>query len=184
MRLFFALEPAKSAVGPISGVQNDLQRLIRHDAVRWVPERNWHVTVHFLGDVDEERCERLIDAMALLPALPMEFTLWALGVFPSNEQPRAVVLRLADMRTDGFRLHQAHFPILLREGIPVNPRPWRPHVTLAHIRPGRSGFFSPDFSHVHVPQYTFPVERLTLFESIIGTGARYVPLASIDLPRS
>lgn len=183
MRLFFALEPAKTAIGIFSGVQNDLQRLVRHEAVKWVPESRWHVTVHFLGEVSEEASEHLIDAMGLLFLTSLEFTMWALDVFPSLEEPRAIVLRLADMRTDAFRLHQDLIPIILREDLPVSPHPWQPHITLARVRPGRSGFFA-DVSHIHVPQYTFPLSRLTLFESVLGKGIHYVPLASIDLPRS
>ncbi|MEK7108073.1 MAG: RNA 2',3'-cyclic phosphodiesterase [Patescibacteria group bacterium] len=183
MRLFFALEPAKTAIGVLSGVQNDLQRLVRHEAVKWVPESRWHVTVHFLGEVSSAAGERLMDAMGLLLLAPLEFTMWSLDVFPSWDEPRAIVLRLADMRTDAFRLHQDLIPIILREDLHVSPHPWQPHITLAGVRPGRSGFFA-DVSHIHVPQYTFPLSRLTLFESVLGKGIQHVPIASIDLPRS
>ena len=182
-RLFFAMEIADSAIPTILSIQEGLRRCVRDDRVRWVPEQKWHVTTHFVGDVSEEKKEQLIEAMALLPHEPIALTTWSIDVFPSTDKPRALVLRLADMSTAAFEAHAAHIPILLREEIAVNPRPWMPHITLGRVRPGL-GQLKVHLERVHIPQYTFSVKSITLFESILGSTVRYAPLASVDLPRT
>lgn len=182
-RLFFAMEFAGAAVPVITEIQHGLQRCVRDERVRWVPEDRWHITTHFLGDATDQVVEELIDAMALLPQDPIQLTTWGVNVFPSTEKPRALVLRLADMTTAAFEAYHAQIPIILRAGWEIDTRPWKPHVTLGRIRPGR-GHVRVNLEPVHVPQYEFSVTQITLFESHLGPKVRYVPLASIDLPRT
>lgn len=143
----------------------------------------WHITTHFLGDVTREQEDALIDAMSLLPQAPVTFTTWELDVFPSRQQPRAFALRLADVTTEAFKQQHAQIPIILRAGLQVDSRPWKPHVTLGRIHTGRSQGRLAEIERIHVPQYTFNATQLTLFESNPQSKVRYAPLASIDLPR-
>lgn len=182
-RLFFALIPTANAITAIKPLQHDLQRHIRGDFVRWVPEHQWHITTHFLGEQPERIADELADAVSLLPKTPITFTCWTLDVFPNRENPRTLVLRLADPSADGFKMHQAHYPIMLRAGVSPDTRPWKPHITLGRIRAGRSGFTA-DLGQIHVPQYTFSIEKIALFESILEGGVRYHQLARRFLYRA
>ena len=182
-RLFFAMEFAGASIPVMKEIQHSLQRCVRDERVRWIPEDRWHITTHFMGEATPDRTEELIEAMALLPQDPIKLTTWGVDVFPSTEKPRTLVLRLADMTAAAFEACHAQIPIILRAGFEIDTRPWKPHITLGRIRPGR-GKVSVNLEPVHVPQYEFSVTQITLFESHLGPKVRYVPLASIDLPRT
>jgi 2'-5' RNA ligase len=85
-----------------------------------------HLTLHFLGEVARARLPPLREALAL-PFAPFTLrlarpALWrgGIAVLEPERVPR--------------RLHQVHFALaeaLRRIALPVEDRPWRPHVTLA-----------------------------------------------------
>lgn len=122
-RLFLALWPSPET----------LERLRAFKAsctwsagARLTPDRNLHVTLHFIGDVERERVPRLVDAFAEPTAdVALRFDereLWGRGlaVLVASEVPDA--------------LSQLHSELALRLNqleLPVESRPYRPHVTLA-----------------------------------------------------
>jgi 2'-5' RNA ligase len=56
-------------------------------AVAWVPPRNLHVTLHFLGDQSEERLAEAEAALADAAAgsAPLDVTFHGIGAFPGLE---------------------------------------------------------------------------------------------------
>ncbi len=95
------------------------------DARRYAPA-DWHVTLHFLGDVAIERVPAIVDGVAV-PVEPCELLLdqpqrWprGLAVVCASRMPEA----LLDLHT---RLSHA----VSRLGLNVEARPYRPHLTLA-----------------------------------------------------
>src|SRR6185295_9695923 len=71
-------------------------------AVAWVPPRNLHVTLHFLGEQSEER---LVEAEAALAdaaagSAPLDVTFHGVGAFPGLERPRILWVGLAQGALD------------------------------------------------------------------------------------
>jgi 2'-5' RNA ligase len=132
MRLFVALDIPDHAVAYISNMQRQLRQAIRAD--RWQPLHNLHLTLHFLGDVDESLLPQLREDMDLVSAIIEPFTLRAgsLGVFPDKARPRVLWLGL-NGQTDALK--QLHLLLGkrfdLHEGVRYDKRPYRPHITLA-----------------------------------------------------
>ncbi|NQV12117.1 hypothetical protein HQ524_02025 [Candidatus Uhrbacteria bacterium] len=181
--LVFAFELPEAAIRTIESLQHDLQRHIRGPLVRWTSPEAWHVITHKADNVSEKTAQNLRDAMSLFRKEPVSFTLWALDVFPNVQNPKKLVLRLADPTATGFNLHGSHVPMLLREAVEVNARPWQPHITLGSIAGGRSGF-NANLSSIHVPQETFQIPKLTLFEYFRDSSVRYEPIRKLSLPRT
>ncbi len=181
-RLFFAFELPGRAVQTIESLQHDLQRKLRGPLIKWTSPDSWHITTHFVGEVDDVVANNLADAMSLIPTDAVSFSPWALDIYPSKERPRYIVLKLADPSASGFKMHQAHFPILLQENVAVDTQPWSPHIALGKIQTGRNGF-SPNLSEFHIPQETFTVPKLTLFETKRNHDVRYHPIECRNLPR-
>ena len=136
-----------------------------------VPPQNLHVTLCFLGDVDEGRLERLAHALEdkVDAPLGLEVTfdepLWRADgamtwLVPSS--PPDALLAL------GKRVRG----VAGRAGIRVDKRTFRPHVTLAR-RVDR-----PPPAPLSSPSVTCRFERVTLFESVLDRhGVRYRDLA-------
>lgn len=132
MRLFVALAIPQEAVAYINRVQKELKREIRAD--RWQPLHNLHLTLHFLGEVDERLLPAIQQDMeivsAIIPSFPLQ--LGRLGVFPHEMSPRILWMGL----TGNLKaLEQLHLLLgkrfQLHPELPFDKRAYRPHVTMA-----------------------------------------------------
>lgn len=100
---------------------------------RWIEESDYHVTLRFLGDIDADVAEDVLEALsALRPRPPVPVTLDGLGAF-GGDRPRALFASvvqepaLMDLQAEQERL-------VRRAGVPPETRRFTPHVTLARLR--------------------------------------------------
>ena len=128
VRLFLALWPGAAQQAPIAQAQH---------AWAWPPRArchalaDWHVTLHFIGQVPLQRlagiraglqvaappCELVLDQPALWPH--------GLAVCEASATPPALA-----------QLHARLGDALRALALPVDSRPWRPHLTLARNAQG------------------------------------------------
>ena len=128
------------------------------------PER-LHMTLHFIGDVARDRVEALRAALRDVPVEPMDFVLDASALWRrdvASLRPRRVPAALP-------RLHEAVGAALVAQGIEIERREWRPHVTLAR-RAGDATAPPEPFSLRWRP------DGFVLVESELRPPARYVVL--------
>lgn len=129
LRLFIALWPSDEVRSGIAQWQSQWAWPERAAVVR--PER-LHLTLHFLGDVAPERVLELKYELAPVPTPRFELhfgrpELWQHGI---------AVLRPDHSPTQLRGLHARIGLALSRIGLPVEDRPYRPHVTLARRAAG------------------------------------------------
>ncbi len=98
-------------------------------AARGGPER-WHVTLHFLGAVPCAHLPELLTALQR-PFDPFAFELGHVVAWPRG----LVVVEPAHAVRALQELHAGLGAALQRAGLPVEPRPFEPHVTLARRAP-------------------------------------------------
>ena len=108
-------------------------------AVAWVPPRNLHVTLHFLGDQSEER---LADAEAALAdaaagSAPLDVTFHGIGAFPGLERPRILWVGLAHGALEVRRLQARVTDALAVRGFGKEERAWHPHLTIGRVHDER-----------------------------------------------
>lgn len=60
------------------------------EGARWVPSENLHITLHFIGDVSEDRLEDIVAALDDVGASRLSITLDGAGFFGSRGRARAV----------------------------------------------------------------------------------------------
>lgn len=144
-----------------------------------VPPENLHVTVRFLGDVDEERLPEVLGALrtgvAAVPPGPAEVS--GVGAFPTPARPRVVWCGVTDTAGTLTRLEGAARDALLPLGFPPEDRPYHPHVTLARVRDGRvgrdlAGRLSELIDGAPPRCGAVPVDHLTVFHSTASRGDR------------
>jgi 2'-5' RNA ligase len=122
-RLFTALWPTPAVRAALALCQDTWTW--PRQAARVKPDQ-FHVTLHFLGDVPDERVPELAQALRL-PFEPFTLDLGEPEVWPNGVavvQPYATPSALQ-------RLHAALGVRIASLGLPVESRPYRPHVTLA-----------------------------------------------------
>lgn len=185
VRLFVALdlpEEVRQRVVEWGGEQ------LSEPVLRPVPEEALHITLAFLGYRAEREVGRIAEVVreAAGPAPWIEL----LDPEPLPSRGRARLYALPAV-SPGAEVLQAGVEQGLVEGRFYKPekRPFWPHVTVARVRPEARGSRRP--AAVTAPPETLPASlrepflgvRLTLYRSELKpTGARYVPLAPIELP--
>src|SRR5690606_29007465 len=96
-----------------------------------------HLTLAFLGGLTDLQREELANTLpALAPALP-ELSFTGVEIWPGPQRARVQVATFA-LPEALKELVQRLNPLLVDMGLPVDSRPFRPHVTLARFAHGRS----------------------------------------------
>src|SRR5439155_10607209 len=107
--------------------------------VSWVRAENLHVTIRFLGSVDEATLGRAREALeaATAPAAPFTLALGGFGGFPSPRAPRVIWVGVTRGSEALAELHAGLERALAARGIPPESRGFHPHVTLGRARDPR-----------------------------------------------
>ncbi len=172
MRLFLGFPPAHSE----RDIYSLCQRLELPDALplRWVPPENWHITLVFLGEV-QERSLAVLDRL-LAPILedspPLPAPLVALEWFPSPLKPRMLTLKV-EASEPLMGLQAEVVSALRREGFHSERRAYRPHMTLARLKGSRRLVDPPAL--LPITPIREELTELVLYESH-RRERRYVPL--------
>ncbi|WP_075880423.1 RNA 2',3'-cyclic phosphodiesterase [Vreelandella massiliensis] len=166
MRLFRALEPAaelRDALGRLA------PQARRHCGGRRVPDENLHLTLAFLGEVDEARAERLSRWVSRLRPSPGS---WTLDTFGSFRGPGIVWAGGSHPDPLLGGLHHRLWDELALQGFAPPAKAYTPHVTLVRRADSLDTSALPDFElHWHYHQVTLILSVLT------DEGPRYYPLA-------
>jgi RNA 2',3'-cyclic 3'-phosphodiesterase len=157
-------------------------------ALRPGAAENLHITLTFLGNRPEEDGARVAAAIAQCRAPAPRVELLNPVGRPPRGRPRLFAL---PARSPGAERIQARLSqILVSEGLyEPEKRPFWPHVTVARVRAEGRGSRRPK-AVLNVPLELSPelrqpcfCRRLTLYRSELQpSGARYVPLAQVQLP--
>jgi len=126
-RLFTGLEIPADIAFALS-----LKRGGLHGA-RWIDAENYHITLRFIGDVDNATAADVEASLERLAnSLPFTVRLTHLGGFGGNK-PHALYVGI-ELNDTLARLQAAHERLLQRIGLPPEGRKYTPHVTLARLR--------------------------------------------------
>lgn len=184
-RLFVALDLPD---GIREGIVAWGEEALADPALRPVPVESLHITLAFLGHRPEKEIERIAEAVRdSAGAAPLVELL-----DPVQRPPRGRArLFVLPALSPGTEVLQAELEQRLVEGGFYEPekRPYWPHVTVARVRPEARGskrpavVFDPPAKLPEALSEAFLGVRLALYRSELKpTGARYVPLAQIELP--
>jgi len=99
---------------------------------RWSQPENLHLTLRFIGEVDQAKARDIDSMLAALDVPSFDVTLKGAGEFGGKE-PNAV---WAGVAPNAALMHLAAKieSALQRMGMPADPRKYTPHVTLATLR--------------------------------------------------
>jgi 2'-5' RNA ligase len=149
IRAFLAVELSQELQAGIATVQQELKHRIEPELKRdmrisWTQPASIHLTLKFLGDMDEEAIDPLLVVVeqAIGSQIAVNVPLERLGAFPRPQSPRVLwvgPLENWDRGAEAKRIAEIHGAIeqaceglrFLRE-----TKPFSPHLTLARIRVG------------------------------------------------
>lgn len=136
---------------------------------RWVEPENYHITLRFIGDVDDRIAHEIGSMLDQVNRHGFELRLDGLTSF-GGRKPRAVVAAVPTVPALS-ELQAEHERLMQRIGLEPEGRKYTPHVTLARLR---------DSSNRQVADYlaergpfrsaNFPVGRFVLFSARASVG--------------
>lgn len=125
-------------------IQRDAVRLIdrlrqESDGIKWVPADNLHLTLKFLGDVENTEVPQVCDVLHRIAAHfdPFDLVFAGTGGFPTIERPRVLWIGVQDQSGALCRLVGQLEAALADLGFKPEPRDYRPHLTLGRTRSSR-----------------------------------------------
>jgi 2'-5' RNA ligase len=176
MRLFVAIEVPE---GPREEIRRRLQAVRGQlPPARWVDPEAIHLTLIFLGAIDEAALPALSAALAGAAAAhpPFSLALVGGGTFPPRRPARVAWIGVEAGPTLAALQADVSAAAVRAVGYEPESRPYHPHLTLARCpenwpRPAIETFAAAFSGPVGEP---FQVSRVALFESQLGKGgARY-----------
>jgi 2'-5' RNA ligase len=168
-RLFFAIWPEPATREALRHWAKPLKKQL---PARWVRPEHYHLTLAFLGPVPLAQIEPLQQLAAALPFAPFELALPRLEFWP---RPQVLCLASTETPPALAQLVTAINGVAAQLGLPVERRPFRPHLTLArkvHCAPPATP----------VPPLAWPVREYCLVESRLSkAGPNYRVLRRFGL---
>lgn len=138
IRTFIAVDLGKTIRDRAIALQEKLART--GTEVKWVEPENLHVTLLFLGEVDDRElpkvCRIVADGARNQP--PFLLSIETLGCFPNPRRPRVVWIGVGEGTQPLTSLHDALETPLLELGYRREERRYTPHITLGRVKSDRS----------------------------------------------
>ena len=162
-RIFIGLEVPTDIGASLSMLPGGLP------GARWIEPENYHITLRFIGDVDDALAREIAYLLGQVRRRSFELRLDGLSSF-GGRKPRAVVANVAPSQAL-MDLQAEHERLMQRVGLDPEGRKYTPHVTLARLRDSSSrqvaDYLSERGSFRSAP---FRVERFVLYSSRDSVG--------------
>jgi len=141
---------------------------------RWTAPEKAHLTLVFLGEVAEEKLPSIEQELTGLDVPTLHLRITGLGSFPRS----GILFAEVDPAPALLSLQKQVEERMAHCGFPSEPRPYRPHITLARVRsPLRLG--KTQLAQIVPATHSFRVEEVNLYRSHISAkGSTYEVLAS------
>jgi 2'-5' RNA ligase len=142
-----------------------------------------HLTLKFLGDVEETELPEVVAAVARASTgtPPFGFETRSLGAFPSPARPRVLWVGIEPV-DELMALQQAIDGELTKLGFPREKRRFHPHITLGRIRDPRAESVQGILDDLVAPEEKVVVNEVRVMRSTLRPGgALHELVAAIPL---
>ncbi len=134
MRVFIAIELESSIKENIARIQTRLK--VTQDKIKWVEASSVHLTLRFLGEIEEEKLEKVHQITRELGERisPFKIRVKGMGVFPGFSSPRVIWIGARDTSGELEDVAVWLEEALVREGFAREKRKWKAHLTLGRVK--------------------------------------------------
>lgn len=179
IRAFVAIELSEGVKKELAALQRELKAA--GSDVKWVKTDNVHLTLKFLGNIDEDQLEEVKAALDKVGSNNKAFTinLFKVGCFPKLGFPRVVWLGIDKGCGETEAIADELEGELAKAGFEKEKRSFSAHLTLGRVRSpkGRNKLVEKIKALDFKPSAETEVTKLTLFKSTLTPqGSIYTPL--------
>lgn len=177
VRSFIAVNIPDELREQISGIQEQLRQT--GERVSWTKPGNLHITLRFLGDVEEKRIDELAGLVTRVAGMRSKFSvsLNEVGAFPNLRRPRVLWIGIQEGAQELKRLAVDLENGLAKIGFPREARTFSAHLTIGRVKARVREPFGDELRNIEFQSPPFPVEEICLMRSQLHpAGAIYTPL--------
>ncbi|MBY0457736.1 MAG: RNA 2',3'-cyclic phosphodiesterase [Gemmataceae bacterium] len=140
-RTFIGIDVGGEVCGAASALQKELAKA--SSDVKWVTADSMHVTLLFLGDVDDRELHAVCKAAkrVVAPESPFALRVSGVGAFPNARRPKVLWAGITDGAEALQRLNAGLEEAMLELGCyRTEERGYTPHLTLGRVNSAEAGF--------------------------------------------
>lgn len=182
-RSFIAIDTAPEVKAAIIEVEEKLRAT---DAeVRWESIEKFHITLKFLGNVDEAKLHsienQLEEALDPFPAFTMTYQ--NVGCFPNQHHPRVVWIGAENEDGTLIRIQETIEGVSESFGFQREERQFHPHITIGRVKGARNlkALVSELGNTTFAPHSSLIKEILMMKSDLKPTGSVYTVLCRFPL---
>jgi 2'-5' RNA ligase len=162
-RIFTGLEIPEDVAQSLAMLRGGLP------GARWIDPENYHLTLRFIGDVDDATADDIESLLGSVRRSALELHFDSLSSF-GGRRPRAIIATLAQTPAL-MELQAEHERLMQRVGLEPEGRKYTPHVTLARLRDSSSRQVAEYLStRALLRSLPFRASRFVLFSSRASIG--------------
>src|SRR5260221_6837125 len=184
MRLFTAVELPPPTRQHLVGILDTLRAHPRlKDTASFTPPQNLHVTLKFIGEVEDEIVPLLVASLRTLLIRPMPFNIDRFLVLPGQGPARVLAANVTRDLNPITNLFQQIESACQPLGVSREGREYKPHVTLARFRRPNNTVTARNLIRMIdpslLPAPAFTANSFNLFQSqVTPAGAIHTPVAT------
>lgn len=172
MRTFIAIELSPDLKKRLASLEEQLKS--SEADVKWVKPENIHLTLKFLGEIDEKQLEEVSKIIQEAANKNKSFyiRLASPGAFPKLNTPRVIWVGIDKGDSETKQIAKVLEEEIVKVGIPQESRPFSTHITLGRVRSGKNCeklVKNLEYLANNSPQDSpeFMVTKITLFQSTL-----------------
>ena len=183
IRCFLAVDLDPEVIASICQAITRLKQVM--PSLRWVPPANFHLTIKFLGAIEQSQIDPLAVALdeQLRPFPRFSINAKGLGVFPDSRRPKILWVGFAGDQL--LRLANHAEMVLQPLGFVPEIRPYKPHLTIGRWRQFERPPNALSADLMKWRDYEFGesfIDKVILYQSVLKPeGASYQTLKAVSL---
>jgi len=184
MRLFIALPVSKKIKYRIESLQKELNAVLKESNIRWISPENMHITLVFLGNVENNEVTKIIKAVedAAFYSESFEVEVKGVGVFPKLRRPRVIWIGCVDDKDQILYLKKAIDNELNKLGYIKEKRKFNAHITIGRIKQANYKEVENVLNNTEEAFGKMEISEVRLIESFLSpAGAKYNVIENIQL---
>jgi 2'-5' RNA ligase len=184
-RIFIAIEISAEARNEANSYLENLKKDFGDLRVGWERAEKLHLTLKFIGDVEESQLSKVIESVEKTAVKFEKFniSLEGTGVFPKPKNARILWIGFKDKGNYLLKIFEILEAELNKIGFAKESKRFHPHLTIARLKePEKARKLVEKHLNESFEEIEFEVSEITIYESqLLPTGSKYQKIKSIPL---
>lgn len=178
MRTFIAITLSEQIREGLRSQLNTVQKI--DSGVKWVKPENIHLTLKFLGDVEENSIDSIVDAIneSVIYTEHFELSVQKAGAFPNMNRPKVLWVGINKGKERIIEFASKIDQHLFEMGFEKEKHKFSPHITIGRVKYLKNiNQITSQLSRLFKNDEAMIVKDVKLIKSILKpSGAEYTPL--------